>query len=79
MKQILWALDEISKDPFNWDYQQANPLAALTAAGLEPEQAAQMLADLRRERVHPQDSSWHSCDSCFDPGSDRDPFDPPAR
>lgn len=79
MNKIVSTLDDITRDPFAWDQNEANPVAALTGRGLDPANASEILSVLRRETTHQPDGSWQSCDACIDPGSDRDPFEDPER
>lgn len=74
MNKILSTLADVARDPFTWDANAANPLAALTGVGLDPASANEVLSVLRRETIHSGDGSWQSCDACIDPSSDPDPF-----
>jgi hypothetical protein len=77
MKTVLSKLSEMTTDAFAWDEYQSNPFEALTSAGLDLDLALETLADLQRRSIPKPHEAWQSCDACFDPGSDDDPFDGP--
>lgn len=75
MKTILTALSDMAVEPFAWCQYQGNPVAALAASGVSEEEAVGVVQVLARAVAAEADKDWQSCETCWDPGEDGDPFD----
>jgi hypothetical protein len=69
MKPILTTLSDLAVDPFAWN--APGPGGVLVSSGLSTAEATSVLAAL----AEPSERPWHSCDTCWDPGPDDDPFE----
>lgn len=75
MNIVFDKLSELARDAFTCLEVESDPFPELVAAGIEPAQAAVLLADLKSRAIPKANEQWQSCDACWDPGSDRDRFD----